>query len=191
MKYDVILAGVGGQGVLTLAASIAYGAMQEGLTVRQSEVHGMAQRGGAVLAHMRLADSEIYGDLIGKGSADMILSMEPMEGLRYLEYLKPDGILISAAEPFENIPNYPEPETLYDQIRQLPSQRLIETKDLAKQAGSVRAVNMVLIGAASPFLPISKEKLSRAIADLFERKGADIVKTNQEAFSLGRKAAEK
>ena len=91
MKYDIILAGVGGQGVLSVAAGIATGAMLQGLNVRQSEVHGMAQRGGAVMSHLRISDEEIPGDLVGRGNADMILSMEPLEAIRYLEYLNPEA----------------------------------------------------------------------------------------------------
>jgi indolepyruvate ferredoxin oxidoreductase beta subunit len=189
VKYDVILAGVGGQGVLSVAAIIALGAMKDGLSVRQSEVHGMAQRGGAVQAHLRLSDRRIVSDLIGKASADMILSMEPMESLRYLEYLEADGVLVTSADPVKNIPNYPDTERIYEQIRALPSSRLIGSAELAAQAGSARSTNMVMVGAASAYLPVKEKSLLAAIEDLFSRKGMKVVETNRRAFQLGRDTA--
>ena len=189
MKYDVILAGVGGQGVLSVAAVIALGAKNSGLSVRQSEVHGMAQRGGAVQAHLRLSDQTIVSDLIGKASADMILSMEPIESLRYLEYLKPEGILITSADPVKNIPNYPDPESIYERIRNLPSSRLIEAAALAQGSGSARSTNMVMVGAASAYLPVEEKHLLVAIEELFSRKGEKVVKINSNAFQAGRDTA--
>ena len=186
MKYDVILAGVGGQGVLSVAAVIALGAKNSGLLVRQSEVHGMAQRGGAVQAHLRLSDRSIVSDLIGKASADMILSMEPIESLRYLEYLKPEGVLITASDPVRNIPNYPDPEGICERIRTLPSSYLIRAADLAQEAGSARCTNMVMVGAASAYLPVEETNLLAAIEELFSRKGKKVVEMNEAAFTLGR-----
>ena len=186
MRYDVILAGVGGQGVLSVAAIIARGAMIDGLLVRQSEVHGMAQRGGAVQAHLRLSEDRIVSDLIGKASADMILAMEPIESLRYLEYLKPEGILVSSADPVKNIPNYPQTEEVYERIRSLPRARLIGSAELAQAAGSARATNMVMVGAASPYLPVEEGSLLAAIEALFSRKGEKVVGINQKAFRMGR-----
>ena len=186
MNYDVILAGVGGQGVLSVAAVIALGAKKQGLAVRQSEVHGMAQRGGAVQAHLRLSDRRIVSDLIGKASADMILSMEPIESLRYLEYLKPEGVLITAADPVKNIPDYPDLEGIYPRIRGLPASRLIQAAELAQGAGSARSTNMVMVGAACPYLPVEEEYLLAAIGELFSRKGEKVVEANKLAFTLGR-----
>jgi indolepyruvate ferredoxin oxidoreductase beta subunit len=188
MKYDVILAGVGGQGVLSMATAIALGAMKDGLHVRQSEVHGMAQRGGAVQAHLRLSDAVIYGDLVGRASAHLILAMEPLEALRYLSYLRPDGVVVTAAEPLKNIASYPEMEALYVEIRRLPNHRLIEAAALAAKAGATRATNMVMVGAASEFLPIRESSLLVAIDELFARKGENVVAANRAAFALGRKA---
>jgi indolepyruvate ferredoxin oxidoreductase beta subunit len=189
VKYDVILGGVGGQGVLSVAAVIALGAKNSGLLVRQSEVHGMAQRGGAVQAHLRLSDRRIVSDLIGKASADMILSMEPIESLRYLEYLKPEGVLITSSDPVKNIPNYPDPEGIYERIRTLPSSRLIEAAALAQTAGSARSTNMVMVGAASAYLPVEEKHLLAAIEVLFSRKGEKVVKINSNAFQAGRDTA--
>jgi len=186
VKYDVILAGVGGQGVLSVAAVIALGAKKNGLQVRQSEVHGMAQRGGAVQAHLRLSDRTIVSDLIGKASADMILSMEPIEALRYLEYLKAEGVLITSTDPVKNIPNYPDLEDIYGRIRALPSSRLVGAADLAQAAGSARSTNMVMVGAASAYLPVEEKNLLAAIEELFSRKGEKVVETNRKAFHKGR-----
>ena len=188
MKYDVILAGVGGQGVLSVATVIALGAMKDGRNVRQSEVHGMAQRGGAVQAHLRLSDGPIFGDLVGRGSAHLILAMEPLEALRYLAFLRPDGVVVSAVEPFRNIDDYPEVEAVRDELRRLPECRLVEAAALAREAGALRATNMVMVGAASGFLPIGEQSLLEAIDELFARKGESVVKVNRAAFALGRQA---
>lgn len=189
MKYDMILAGVGGQGVLSVSAIIASGAMKEGLFVKQSEVHGMSQRGGAVYTNLRLSDQPIYSDLIAKGTAAMVLSMEPLESLRYLDYLREDGYLITSEAPEKNIPDYPDLDQLLTQIRQLPNAITIDAHRLALQAGSGRATNMVLAGAASHYLPIKQETMKQFIRELFARKGEKVVDINLKAFDLGREAA--
>jgi len=188
MKYDVILAGVGGQGVLSVASIIARAAVSEGLEVRQSEVHGMAQRGGAVLAHMRIADSLIPGDLVPKGGADLIISMEPLESLRYVSYLKPDGMLVTASEPFNNISDYPQLEGIHSLIKSLPKSKIIETTSLAKEAGLAKAVNTVMVGAASCFLPIKTQSLEKTITETFSKKDASVAEANVKAFNLGHAA---
>ena len=185
MKYDVSLAGVGGQGVLSVAACIAAGAMKAGLQVRQSEVHGMAQRGGAVQAHLRLADRPISSDLVPRGAADMILGMDPLESLRFLAYLAPGGVLVAATEPFANIPDYPQVGELLSAIRRLPRHRLVDASVLAREAGSARAANMVLVGAASAYLPLERTHLEQAIAEMFAAKGQDVVAANLKAFAAG------
>jgi indolepyruvate ferredoxin oxidoreductase beta subunit len=190
MRYDIILAGVGGQGVLSLSAIIASSAMKEGLRVKQSEVHGMSQRGGTVLANLRLSDERISSDLIPLGSAAMILSMEPLESLRYLRYLDPAGTLITSSDPIVNIPDYPPLEGLLASVRSLPHAILVEAERLARAAGSVRATNMVMVGAASPNLPLQVETIEHFIRSLFERKGEKVVASNLEAFRAGRRAAE-
>jgi indolepyruvate ferredoxin oxidoreductase beta subunit len=186
MKCDCILAGVGGQGVLSIAAIIAQAAAAEGLGVRQSEVHGMAQRGGAVLAHLRISDGPIACDLVPRGNADLIISMEPLESLRYALWLSPEGALITAAEPFVNIPSYPDPDDLKTAIASLPVQRIVEALALAKEAGLNRAVNMVMVGASSPFLPVKAETLESIIAAQFAAKDPAIAEANIRAFRLGR-----
>lgn len=186
MNCNIILCGVGGQGVLSLAAIIAKASLSAHLKVRQSEVHGMSQRGGEVLAHLRISDQEIYSDLVPMGKADLIISMEPMEALRYLKYLKKEGVVVSASEPVVNISNYPELEGIYKKIDGLFGSVRIPAEALAKEAGSPRASNMVLIGAASPSLPIDVESLKEAIRSTFAAKGESIVETNLKAFDSGR-----
>jgi indolepyruvate ferredoxin oxidoreductase, beta subunit len=185
MTYDIVLAGVGGQGVLSIAAIIAGAAMADGLKVRQSEVHGMAQRGGAVSAHLRISDRAISSDLVPAGGADLILSMEPLESLRYASFLKPGGAIVTAAESLVNIPDYPELGTLVAAIEAFPRGRVVAAAELARKAGSARSVNMVIVGAASPFIPVSRASLEASIARLFGAKEASVVKANLEAFALG------
>jgi indolepyruvate ferredoxin oxidoreductase beta subunit len=191
MKKDIILAGVGGQGVLSIAAIIAGAAVAAGLTVRQSEVHGMAQRGGAVLAHLRLSGGRIASDLVPRGAADLIVSMEPLESLRYAEWLSPEGALVTAAEPFVNIPGYPEITEILKAVEAFPVHRVVAAAALAKEAGLPRAVNMVMVGAASPFLPVGAEALEAAIAAAFAPKGPAVCEANTRAFRLGREAPER
>lgn len=189
MKKDIILAGVGGQGVLSIAAIIAQAAIQEGLLVRQSEVHGMAQRGGAVLAHLRIADRVIPSDLVPQGGADLIISMEALESLRYASWLSPAGALVTAAEPLINIPDYPDLQEILKTIAAFPLYRIVEAAALAKAAGLPRAVNMVMVGAASPFLPIPEETLENTIIAQFVSKDPAVAEANRNAFVLGRNAA--
>jgi len=188
MKYDVILAGVGGQGVLSVASIIARAAMSEGLEVRQSEVHGMAQRGGAVLAHLRTSDKKIPGDLVPKGGADLIISMEPLESLRYISYLKPEGVLVTASDPYNNITDYPETESIYSAIKSLPVWRIINASLIAKEAGLALAVNTVMVGAASCFLPVKDISIEKTLALSFASKNETVVLANIKAFKLGQAA---
>lgn len=187
MICNMILCGVGGQGVLSLAAIIAKASLSAHLNVRQSEVHGMSQRGGEVSSHLRIGDEEIVGDLVPSGTADLIISMEPMESLRYLNYLKPNGIVITASEPVKNISNYPDVNAVYAKIAEIPGSICLEAESLAEAAGSRRASNMVLIGAASSFLPLETDGLQNAIRETFASKGESIVGTNLKAFDAGRR----
>jgi indolepyruvate ferredoxin oxidoreductase beta subunit len=186
MKFDVILAGVGGQGVLSVSAIIAASALKEGLMVKQSEVHGMAQRGGAVLTNLRISDRPIHSDVIPQGSADLILSMEPLESLRYLGWLSPGGALISSTEPLVNIPDYPQLDTILETIRNLPNAVLVDAPRLAKETATARAVNVVMVGAAAELLPIGPERIEAYIREAFARKGEAVAEANVRAFRLGR-----
>lgn len=185
MTYNILLAGVGGQGVLSLAAVIAKAAMAAGLEVRQSEVHGMSQRGGGVQAHLRIADGPVYSDLIPSGGADMILSMEPLEALRYLPVLRPDGVVVTASEPVVNIPDYPDLESVLAAIRALPSAKIVDAEEIAKQAGNPKAVNMALVGAAGTWLPLSEEVIADSVRDMFARKDPRVIDANMKALALG------
>jgi indolepyruvate ferredoxin oxidoreductase beta subunit len=189
MKFDIILSGVGGQGVLSMAALIGRAAVAERLQAKQSEVHGMAQRGGAVLAHLRLADHPIASDLIPKGAADLILSLEPVESLRYLDYLSPEGTLVTAANAFVNIPDYPEVEGVLGRIRALPHAVVVDAERLARAAGDPVAMNTVMVGAAARLLPLRLETLDQVVRQVFEPKGEWTLKVNVAAFEAGRKAA--
>jgi indolepyruvate ferredoxin oxidoreductase beta subunit len=189
MKFDIILAGVGGQGVLSVSAVIAAAAMQQGLHVKQSEVHGMSQRGGAVFAHLRLGDRPIASDLVPRGRAALVLSMEPLESLRYLEFLSPEGSVITSTNPVKNIGDYPPLDDVLDRVRRLPHAVLVDGEKLAKAAGSHRATNMVMVGAASGVLPLDASGLEQSIAARFASKGDTLVETNLAAFRAGREAA--
>jgi indolepyruvate ferredoxin oxidoreductase beta subunit len=187
MRTDIIVAGVGGQGVLSVASILAEAARREGLTVKQSEIHGMAQRGGAVQATLRLADGPIASELVPRGSAGMILGMEPVESLRYLDYLAPDGVLITAADPMINVPDYPPIATILERIRSLGG-LIVEASRLARQAGTPRAANVVMVGAASTRLPLPEATIAACVREAFARKGDRIVEANLSAFRAGRAA---
>ncbi|MBM4404556.1 MAG: indolepyruvate oxidoreductase subunit beta [Candidatus Cloacimonetes bacterium] len=185
MKKDIILAGVGGQGILTIATVLGDAALRRGWHLKQAEVHGMSQRGGDVQSHLRLSSEPIWSDLIPFGQADMILSVEPMEALRYLPYLMPDGWLIANRTPYVNIPNYPEPDTIYKHIEAFPHHVLIDADTIAKEVKASRSMNIVMIGAAIGHLGFSTEEIEDAIKVIFARKGEVIVEANLRALNAG------
>ncbi len=191
MKKDIILAGVGGQGILSIAAIIGYAAIESGLQLKQAEVHGMSQRGGDVQSHLRLSSVPVASDLIPHGQADLIISVEPMESLRYLPYLNKTGWLITNTKPFVNIPNYPDHEALMKVISGLPFHVALDAESMATEAGSIKAANVVILGAASPYLDIEYAKLEDAIKHIFGRKGEDLVNMNLNALEKGRNFASK
>lgn len=189
MKTDIILAGVGGQGILSIAAVIGAAALAAELDLKQAETHGMSQRGGDVVSHLRISDKTIYSDLIPKGKADLILSVEPMESLRYLPFLNESGHIVTNSSPFLNIENYPDITEIEEEIRKHNNVILIDADKLAKEAGSVRASNIVMLGAASPFIDIDFDVLEKGIEAIFKRKGDEIVQMNLKALRIGRKFA--
>ncbi len=195
MKKDFILAGVGGQGILSIATIIGTAAINNGLFLKQAEVHGMSQRGGDVHSNLRISDKEIASDLIPEGQADMIISVEPMESLRYLPMLAPNGWLITNTTPHINIPNYPDPEDIMAEIDKIPNHVRIDADNIAKDLGSKRSANMVILGAAAPFLGLDYEDLKQAIAQIFKRKGQEIIDMNlkalQEGYEYSQKASQK
>jgi indolepyruvate ferredoxin oxidoreductase beta subunit len=190
MKRDIILAGVGGQGILSIATVIGDAALNEGLYLKQAEVHGMSQRGGDVQSNLRLSSEPIYSDLIPKSGADIIISLEPMEALRYLPYLKPNGWIVTSSKPFINIPNYPAIEDVLARIKELENYVLVDVEDLAKQAGApAQAANMVLLGAAIPMLDMDYDKIIAGVKRIFERKGEAVVTANIAAIEAGYNAS--
>ena len=189
MKKDIIIAGVGGQGILSIAAVIGMAALNSGLQLKQAEVHGMSQRGGDVHSNLRIADHEIYSDLIPHGRADLIISVEPMEALRYLPWLSKDGWLITNNVPHINIPDYPEMQEIYRAIETVGHHVLISADQMAKYLGMARSANMVILGAASPWLGIQYEEIENAVKNIFAVKGPDIIGQNIKALAAGRQFA--
>ncbi len=191
MKSDIILAGVGGQGILSIAASIGLAALEDNLFLKQAEVHGMSQRGGAVQSHLRISDAEIASDLIPMGQADLILSVEPMESLRYIPWLSKDGWLVTNTEAFINIGNYPDQQIILQEIRRISKHITINANEIAGKLGSVRSSNIVMLGAASKFIPISIDNFHAGIRKIFQKKGEELIKINILAFEAGRDACQK
>ncbi len=191
MKIDIILAGVGGQGILSIAAVIDRAALSNKLHIKQAEVHGMSQRGGDVQSHLRISSDIIYSDLISQGCADLILSVEPLEALRYLPFLSQNGWLVSAVTPYKNIAYYPDEKTLQEALGSLPRKLLIEAETIAREKGSSKTSNMVMLGAAAHLTGLSKTYLEEAIVWLFESKGSEIVEQNLAAFRAGIEAGNK
>jgi indolepyruvate ferredoxin oxidoreductase beta subunit len=189
MKNDIIISGVGGQGILSIAAIIGLAAVENGLYLKQSEVHGMSQRGGDVQSHFRLSDKPVISDLIPLGMADIIISIEPMESLRYLPWLSGKGWLVTNSNPYININDYPPVETIIEEIKKIKNHIVIDADSLAREAGSVKSVNMVMLGAASPFIDMPYRSLENAVMKLFARKGEKIINLNLRALSTGRSFA--
>jgi len=186
MKTDIVLAGVGGQGILSIASILGEAALRENLYLKQAETHGMSQRGGAVVSHVRISDDGVASDLIPAGSAEIILSVEPMEALRYLPFLKDDGYIVTNTTPFKNIPNYPDEEAIMAELKKQPRCIAIDADSIAQEIGNRRASNMVMLGAATPFIHIAPEKIEAGIERIFEKKGDEVVQLNLKAFRAGR-----
>lgn len=186
MKTDIVLAGVGGQGILSIATILGVAALKEGLNIKQAEVHGMSQRGGDVQSNLRISSSNIASDLIPSGKADLILSLEPMEALRYLTSLHKNGWIVTSTAPFINIDNYPALEEVEKELKKGDNLIAFDMEAMAKETSSPRSSNMVLLGAASPFIEIEPEKIEDAIRSVFSSKGESIVDSNLKAFRSGR-----
>jgi indolepyruvate ferredoxin oxidoreductase beta subunit len=189
MKNDIILSGVGGQGILSIAATIGLAAVANDLYLKQAEVHGMSQRGGDVQSHLRLSDRPVSSDLIPYGKANLIISVEPMESLRYLPWLSTKGWLVTNSNPFINIPDYPGIEDIIKEIKKVKNNIIIDADAIAKQTGSSRSGNMVILGAASTFIEMPFESLENAVRNLFGKKGELVVEANLKALRAGRECS--
>ena len=190
MKCDIVLAGVGGQGILSIATVLGFAALENNLFLKQAETHGMSQRGGAVQSYLRLSDSQIFSDLIPLGKADLILSVEPMESLRYLPYLSKAGYVVTNITPFRNIVNYPQIESVMEEIKNLPHSVAIDADAIACEIGQLKVSNMVMLGAATPFIDLPLESIENGIREIFSRKGEQMVNLNLRALHEGREFAE-
>lgn len=189
MKSDIVLAGVGGQGILSIAAVVGMAALENHLYLKQAEVHGMSQRGGAVQSHLRISENEIASDLIPLGKADLIISVEPMESLRYLPWLSENGWLVTNTTPFVNITDYPDMKDILAEVEKLPHHIAINADEIARQVKSPRSSNIVMLGASSPFLDIPYESLENGIGKIFGKKGEKVVQLNIDALKAGREFA--
>ncbi|MDE7347134.1 MAG: indolepyruvate oxidoreductase subunit beta [Muribaculaceae bacterium] len=190
MKTDIVLAGVGGQGILSVATILGVAALKEGLNIKQAEVHGMSQRGGDVQSNLRISSKPINSDLIPYGKADLIISLEPMEALRYLPTLSPDGWIVTSTAPFVNIPNYPEMELIEGELVKGGNLIAFDMEEMAKEVASPRSSNMVLLGASSHFIELTPDKIEAAVRSVFSSKGEAVVEANIKAFRAGREKAE-
>ena len=192
MRKDIILSGVGGQGILTIATIIGEAATAEGINLKQAEVHGMSQRGGDVQSNLRIADRPINSDLIASGNADVIISLEPMEALRSLPYLSREGWIITSSAPFVNIPNYPEEKVLKAELQKLPRVIMLDVNELAKEHNLPKCANVILLGAAAKSLQIiGYSDLEKSIARVFAHKGQAVIEMNLKALSIGYNAVQK
>lgn len=185
INKNIILAGVGGQGILSIAAIIDWAALEMGLNIKQAEVHGMSQRGGAVQSHLRISSNEIFSDLIPLNGADLIISVEPMESLRYVPFLSETGRIVTSTDAFENITNYPEYESIINEIKNTNRPILVDAKAIAKEICNNKAVNIIMLGAATAYIGIEPELIEEGIKTLFARKGEEVVNSNIAAFRRG------
>jgi len=191
MKINIILGGVGGQGILSIASIIGKAALSQGLYLKQSEVHGMSQRGGDVMSNLKLSSDEIFSDLIPEGQADIIIGVEPMEALRHLKFLKPDGWLVTNSRPFLNIENYTDRELIYSEINKIKHHVLIDADKIASEIGNSKVSNVVMLGAATPFLKIDENIIIDAINSIFSNKGKNLVDINIKGLKAGILEAQK
>ncbi len=188
-RFDLIIAGVGGQGTILASDIIGKAAVKEDLSVRAAETHGMAQRGGSVVNHVRLGCE--LGSMIPMKGADVLLALEPSEALRYMEFLSEDGVIIVNTAPImpvtvtSGLCTYPDVNEIIDIMKASREVRAINANELAKEAGHPQSMNVVMVGALSNYLPVSFDTLLECVRELVPPKTIDI---NVKAFELGRSA---
>ena len=186
MRNDIIISGVGGQGIVSIASIIGLAAVANNLYVKQSEVHGMSQRGGNVQSHFRLSDKPIASDLVPFGKADLIISVEPMEALRYIPWLSDNGWVVTNTVPMVNIADYPDVDKIIEEVKKNKNTIIFDADAIAKEAGSVKASNIVILGAASPYIDIPFASIEQAVKTHFAKKGEEVVAVNLKALKAGR-----
>ncbi len=184
--HGIVLSGVGGQGVLSLAQILLEALRRSGLHALQSEIHGMSQRGGSVHAQVCYADTPLSSPIIDEGCADLLIALEPLEALRYVSMLRVDGHLVVAEEPEVNMEGYPPLDDVYAALKAVPGAHLLDTEDLARRLNHRQAGGMALLGMASRFLPVEEGVWREVIAQRFESKGPRVAEKNLEAFAAGR-----
>ncbi|MEG1664943.1 MAG: indolepyruvate oxidoreductase subunit beta [Mucinivorans sp.] len=189
MNKNIILSGVGGQGILSIAAIIGQAALRANLYIKQAEVHGMSQRGGDVQSNLRISSKPIHSDLIARGTADLIIALEPMEALRYVPYLAAEGWVVANSAPFCNIPSYPDQEAIIGALNGRGNTILLNVDELAAEHKLERSANMILLGATSLVLGIDFNELEQGIQDVFGAKGSKVVEQNLRALALGQHMA--
>jgi len=187
-KLSIIITGVGGQGILLASNVLGKAAIYEGYNVIGSETHGMAQRGGSVVSHVRIGN--VFSPLIPKGKADYMLAFEPLEALRNAEFLNEKSIAIVNTYPIipttlrGEVWKYPKVEKILTELKKFSEVMAINASELARKAGSIKTLNVVMLGAlASTNFPLSEENLKRAIREIVPPKTIEI---NMKAFELGK-----
>ncbi|HII79464.1 MAG TPA: indolepyruvate oxidoreductase subunit beta [Methanosarcina sp.] len=186
-KLDLLITGVGGQGAILASDIIGKAAVVSGLSIRAAETHGMAQRGGSVVNHIRLGTD--LGSMIPKKGADIMLALEPMEAVRYLDFLKDGGVIIVNMHPIipvtvtSGLAKYPDVQEILDVLSEKYVVKAVNANELAYEAGSRLAMNVVMVGAVSGYLPIPKEALLESVKALVPKKTIEI---NVRAFEMGR-----
>ena len=186
MKNDIIISGVGGQGIVSIAGIIGLAAVANNLYIKQSEVHGMSQRGGAVISHCRLSDKPIASDLVTYGKVDLVISVEPMEALRYMPWLSDNGQVVTNSVPMINIPNYPDVDKVVEELKKYKNSLILDADAIAKEAGTIKASNIVVLGAASPYIDIPFADIEQAVKTFFKSKGEEVISINLKALNAGR-----
>jgi indolepyruvate ferredoxin oxidoreductase beta subunit len=190
-KFDLLITGVGGQGAILASDIIGKAAVVAGLPIRAAETHGMAQRGGSVVNHIRIGEE--FGSLIPKKGADLMLALEPMEAVRYIDFLKDGAVVIVNTQPVlpvtvtSGLARYPDISEILDVLSEKYIVKAFNADELAFEAGNRLAMNVAMVGAVSGYLPIPKETLLESIKSLVPQKTIEV---NVRAFEMGRRKVE-